>query len=639
MSFKDDFKKRQSAKESKVLTMDEFLHSASKDSSFYAGPAERLLKAIGDPKYIDTTQEPRLNRIFSGRLIKVYDAFSDFFGAEDVIERITSFLKHASQGLEESRQILYLLGPPGSAKSSFAERLKLLMEQQPIYVLVDAEGNRSPINESPLGLFSQTDSKALKIPIRYLEIKASPWTIKRLQIYENDISKFSVMKSFPSSDRQIAICKTEPGDETNQDISTLVGKLDIRKLEFYEQKDPDAYSYSGGLCLANQGLLDFVEMFKAPIKVLNPLLTATQERNYKGTEAIGSIPFDGVILAHSNESEWEIFKNNKQNEALLDRTHIIEVPYCLRVDEEIKIYKKLLTNSALLEAPCAPGTLETLAQFVVASRLDIPEHSNLSSKVLVYNGQNVRDKDVSAKSYQDYKDKASHAEGFRGISTRLAFQVISETFNFDALEEAADPVHLMEVIKRVIKKERYDEDTTARYVAFLTEYLAPEYAKQISKDIQTALLDSYDEFGQALFDRYVKYADHWIQDTDYRDADTGQMFDRELLNKELERVEKAAQISNPKDFRHEVVNFSLRYQAQHEGHNPDWKSYQKLRKVIEENMFSNTEDMLPIISFQGNSSSDDKRKHQDFVDRMKEKGYTERQVKRLVEWHMRYIKS
>jgi serine protein kinase len=119
--------------------------------------------------------------------------------------------------------------------------------------------------------------------------------------------------------RQIAISKTEPGDENNQDISTLVGKVDLRMLDRYSQNDPDAYSYSGGLCLANQGLLEFVEMFKAPIKMLHPLLTATQEGNYKGTEGFSAIPFNGVILAHSNEAEWQTFRNNKHNEAFLDR--------------------------------------------------------------------------------------------------------------------------------------------------------------------------------------------------------------------------------------------------------------------------------------------------------------------------------
>ena len=135
------------------------------------------------------------------------------------------------------------------------------------------------------------------------------------------------------------------------------------------QNDPDAYSYSGGLNRSNQGILEFVEMFKAPIKMLHPLLTATQEGNYIGTENIGAIPFSGVVLAHSNEAEWQSFKSNKNNEAFIDRICVIKVPYCLRVTEELKIYEKLIQGSELSGAPCAPATLETLARFSVLSRL------------------------------------------------------------------------------------------------------------------------------------------------------------------------------------------------------------------------------------------------------------------------------
>ena len=205
------------------------------------------------------------------------------------------------------------------------------MEHVPFYCI-----KGSPVNESPLGLFNEDEDGAILeedygIPRRYLRTIPSPWAVKRLHEFNGDINQFRVVKRYPSILKQIAISKTEPGDENNQDISSLVGKVDIRKLEDYSQDDPDAYSYSGGLCLANQGLMEFVEMFKAPIKVLHPLLTATQEGNYKGTEGFGAIPFDGVVLAHSNESEWKAFSNNKNNEAFLDRIYIVKVPYCLRV--------------------------------------------------------------------------------------------------------------------------------------------------------------------------------------------------------------------------------------------------------------------------------------------------------------------
>jgi serine protein kinase len=467
----------------------------------------------------------------------------------------------------------------------------------------------------------------------------SPWATKRLHEFNGDIRKFKIIKVRPSILKQIAVTKTEPGDENNQDISSLVGKVDIRKLEQYSQDDPDAYSYSGGLCHANQGLLEFVEMFKAPIKVLHPLLTATQEGNYKGTEGFPAIPFEGIILAHSNESEWLAFRNNKNNEAFLDRIYIVKVPYCLRVSEELKIYNKLLENSSLSDAPCAPGTLEMMAQFAVLSRLHEPDNSNIFSKMRVYNGENLKDTDPHAKSYQEYRDYAGVDEGMTGLSTRFAFKILSKVFNFDNSEVAANPVHLMYVIEQQINREQFPPELEEKYRSYLKGFLTQKYIEFIGKEIQTAYLQSYSEYGQNIFDRYVTYADYWIQDTDYRDPDTGEMFDRSSLNEELEKIEKPAGISNPKDFRNEIVNFVLRARANNKGKNPAWTSYEKLRTVIEKKMFSTTEDLLPVISFNAKASPDDQKKHEEFIDRMVENGYTEKQVRLLCEWYLRVRKS
>ena len=437
----------------------------------------------------------------------------------------------------------------------------------------------------------------------------------------------------------MGISKTEPGDENNQDISSLVGKVDIRKLETYAQDDPDAYSYSGGLCLSNQGLLEFVEMFKAPIKVLHPLLTATQEGNFKGTEGFGAIPFDGVVLAHSNESEWKAFRNNKNNEAFLDRIYIVKVPYCLRVSEEVKIYEKLIRNSSLAEAKCAPGTLKMMSQFAVLTRLKEPENSSLYSKMQVYDGENLKDTDPRAKSYQEYRDYAGVDEGMSGVSTRFAFKIISKVFNFDSTEVAANPVHLMYVLEQQIEREQFPKDVEDKYLGFIKEHLGVRYAEFIGKEIQTAYLESYSEYGQNIFDRYVTYADYWIQDHEYRDTDTGEVFDRASLNGELEKIEKPAGIANPKDFRNEIVNFVLRARANNQGNNPVWTSYEKLRTVIEKKMFSNTEELLPVISFNAKASADEAKKHEDFVTRMVAKGYTSKQVRLLCEWYLRVRKS
>ncbi|HBP78366.1 MAG TPA: PrkA family serine protein kinase, partial [Halomonas sp.] len=481
MSIFDHVQDRFARVQQEDMSLEEYLALCRRDSKVYASAAERMLEAIGEPEVIDTAKDPRLSRIFSNKVIRRYPAFAEFHGMEEAIEQIVAYFRHAAQGLEERKQILYLLGPVGGGKSSLAERLKLLMERIPFYAI-----KGSPVYESPLGLFSpEEDGELLEqeygIPGRYLRSVMSPWAAKRLKEYGGDISQFRVVRLYPSRLNQIAISKTEPGDENNQDISSLVGKVDIRQLELYSQDDPDAYSFSGGLCRANQGLMEFVEMFKAPIKVLHPLLTATQEGNYNPTEGMGAIPFDGVILAHSNESEWQAFRNNRNNEAFLDRVYIVKVPYCLRVSEEIKIYQKLLEDSSLSAAPCAPDTLRMLAQFSVLSRLKVPENSSIYSKMRVYDGENLKDTDPRAKSIQEYRDAAGVDEGMQGLSTRFAFKILSRVFNFDSQEVAANPVHLLYVLEQALEREQLPSEVFERYLGFIKEFLAPRYVDFIGK--------------------------------------------------------------------------------------------------------------------------------------------------------------
>jgi serine protein kinase len=625
------------------MSLQQYLLACRENPSMYATAAERMVEAIGEPTVIDTSADSRLGRIFANRTIKTYPAFADFYGMEETIERIVGYFRYAAQGLEERKQVLYLLGPVGGGKSSLAERLKKLMEKQPIYTL-KVGGQISPIFESPLGLFHPERMADLLedkygIARRRLNGLISPWASKRLDEVGGDISKFSVVKLMPSRLRQIGIAKTEPGDENNQDVSSLVGKVDIRQLEHFSQSDPDAYSFSGGLNRTTQGLLEFVEMFKAPIKVLHPLLTATQEGNYNGTENFGAFPYEGIILAHSNESEWLQFKNNKNNEAFLDRILVVKVPYCLRVTEERQIYDKLLRESELANSPCAPEVLEILSRFTVSTRLAVHENSPLYTKMRVYDGENLKDVDPKAKSVQEYRDAAGIDEGMTGVSTRFAFKVLSQTFNYDTKEVAADPVHLMYVLEQAIRREQFPQEAEARFLDFIKSELATRYAEFIGHEIQKAYLESYSEYGQNLFDRYIAYADAWIEDQDYKDPDTGQILNREVLDRELSQIEKPAGIANPKDFRNEVVKFTLRARARNSGRNPSWTSYEKLREVIEKRMFGQVEDLLPVISFGSKKDSATEKQHTEFVQRMAERGYTERQVRRLVDWYMRVNKA
>ena len=280
-----------------------------------------------------------------------------------------------------------------------------------------------------------------------------------------------------------------------------------------------------------------------------------------------------------------------------------------------------------------------LAQFSVLTRIKEPENSSIFSKMRVYDGENLKDTDPKAKSMQEYRDYAGVDEGMTGISTRFAFKILSQVFNFDHAEVAANPVHLLYVLERQIEREQFAAEVEEKYLSYLKGFLAPRYAEFIGKELQQAYLESYSEYGQNIFDRYVIYADFWIQDQEYRDPDTGESFDRAALNTELEKIEKPAGISNPKDFRNEIVNFVLRARANNAGKNPAWTSYEKLRAVIEKKMFSTTEDLLPVISFNAKASGEEQKKHAQFVDRMVAKGYTPKQVRLLSDWYLRVRKA
>ncbi len=618
------------------MSLEEYLEKCTKDSSYYANAAERLLKAIGEPTRIDTHNNDRLGRIFSNETIDIYPSFDEIYGLESALKDIVSFVKHAAQGLEERKQILYFLGPVGSSKSTIVKIMKRLMETQPFYAI-----KGSPVFDNPLSLFSMADAEELGIPTRYFGVIPSPWLTKRVKELSGDLSKLKVVKLYPSEVHQVAISHIEPGDENNQDISSLVGKLNMREIGNYDVHDPDAYAFTGGLCLGNRGIMEFSEMFKAPIKSLNPLLEATQSGFYKGTESIAAIPFDGIIIAHSNESEWQQFRGDKKNEALIDRIFIARVPYCLRYSEEKRIYEKMLRESSLSQAPCAPKTLEILSQFSVLSRLSPTKHSNLEVKMDIYNGENLKQKNIDAKSLFEYKAEAhegGYDEGFKGQSTRFAFKVLAQAFNYDAAEIAANPLHLLFILADRVRKESLSKEEEKKLLTII-QYLHEQFLRFLDGEIKKAFIESYDDYGQSYFDRYVLYADNWLNEEDYRDPTSNILMDADSLEKFLEEVEVPSNISNKRDFRNEVVKFCLRYQAQNDKRNPKWSSYQKLREVIEKKIFSNIENMVPIISKSPKANSKEKEQHNDFITRMVKNGYTEKQIEVLADYYVKNLKD
>ena len=296
----------------------------------------------------------------------------------------------------------------------------------------------------------------------------------------------------------------------------------------------------------------------------------------------------------------------------------------------MKIYRKLLAQLVARGRSCAPGTLEMMAQFSVLTRLKEPENSSIYSKMRVYDGETLKDVDPKAKTLQEYRDYAGADEGMTGMSTRFAYKILSAVFNHDQAEIAANPVHLMYVLEQRLAREQLPDETRRRCVEFIKGYLAPRYAEFIGKEIQTAYLESYAEYGQNIFDRYVTFADCWIQDEDFRDPETGEMLRsraRSTRSWRRSRSRPASPIRRTSATRSSISccgRAPTTTATTRAG-----RSYEKLREVIEKKMFSNTEDLLPVISFNAKASADEKEKHQNFVARMVAKGYTEKQVRLL----------
>ena len=482
-----------------------------------------------------------------------------------------SYFRHAAQGLEEKKQILYLLGPVGGGKSSLAEKLKQLMEKMPFYAI-----KGSPVFESPLGLFdprARTAPSSKRITASRgatCQTIMSPWAVKRLHEFDGDISQFRVVKLYPSILDQIAIAKTEPGDENNQDISSLVGKVDIRKLEDYPQNDPDAYSYSGGAVPRQPGPdgirrdVQGADQGAAPAADRHPGRQLQRHRRLRRDSRSTA----SCSRTRTNRN-GTAFRNNKNNEAFLDRIYIVKVPYCLRVTDEIKIYDKLLANSSL-----SAGAVRARHAEDAGAVLGAVAPQGAGELEHLFEDARLRRREPQGHRPQGQVDpgiprlrrrRRGHERACRPASpSRSCRRCSTSTPPRSPPTRCTCSTCWNSRSSRSSSRRRSRE----RYLRFLKEYLAPRYVEFIGKEIQTAYLESYSEYGQNIFDRYVTYADFWIQDQEYRDPETGEILDRAALNDELEKIEKPAGISNPKDFRNEIVNFVLRARANNNGKNP-----------------------------------------------------------------------
>ncbi len=284
---------------------------------------------------IQETDDPRTKRLYKDEPVKVYNFFADeFFGIERTIAQIVRYFHSASLKGEESRQVLYLMGPVGSGKSSLVERVQRGLEQAGLVYAIQG----CPMHEEPLHLIPRHLRREFEKMLGvHIEGDLCPVCRYRLKVEFNQrYEEFPVETRSFSKRNRIGIGVVPPVDPNNQDTSVLIGSEDISKLDQYSEGDPRVLELNGALNVGNRGMVEFIEVFKNETEYLHAMITATQEKVIPAPGRHGMVYVDTTIVAHSNEAEWQKFKADHTNEAILDRIVVVKVPYNLRLSEEVK---------------------------------------------------------------------------------------------------------------------------------------------------------------------------------------------------------------------------------------------------------------------------------------------------------------
>ncbi len=546
----------------------------------------------------------RCNKIFDGEPVKIYNYFSThFFGMERSLEKVMRFLHSAAMKGEESRQVLLLLGPVGAGKSALVEHIKTALEKSPAIFALEG----CPIQEEPLHLIPRSLRPSFKeeynVPI---EGDLCPICRHRLLTeYEGDYTQFPITEVSFSVRGRKGVGVVPPMDPNTQDTSLLIGSEDISKLDLYPEDDPRVLSLNGAFNVGNRGIVEFVEVFKNEIEFLHTMITATQEKNVPSPGKQAMIYFDGVILAHCNEAEWNKFKSEHTNEAILDRIVRVNVPYCLEYTEEVKIYEKLLGRSDY-NCHIAPHTLDVAAMFAVLSRLKSSNKADPLTKMKIYNGEEIIEKGLIRKiDIKDLREEVEE-EGMTGISTRFIMKAIDAALA-DSTKEMITPISIRDALIKQVKEQVTNTDDRNTYLQFLQKTLHEEYLTILEKEITKAFVTAYEEQAESLFNNYLDHAEAYVNNTKIKDKVTSE--EMEPDEKFLQSIEEQIGIkgSAKNNFRADITSYM--FSKLRRGDVIDWRSYGPLKEAIETKLVASVRDISRIIT---KSKSRDKKQQKKF---------------------------
>ncbi|PGM48840.1 PrkA family serine protein kinase [Bacillus sp. AFS053548] len=568
---------------------------------------------------------------------KAYSFFNNnLYGLEEALERLVEEYFHpAAKRLDVKKRILLLMGPVSGGKSTLVTMLKRGLEnysrsdQGAIYAIKGC-----PMHEDPLHLIPNhlRDDFFNEYGVR-IEGNLSPLNLMRLeQEFGGRIEDVMVERVFLSEDRRVGIGTFSPSDPKSQDIADLTGSIDFSTIaQFGSESDPRAYRFDGELNKANRGMMEFQEMLKCDEKFLWHLLSLTQEGNFKAGR-FALISADELIIAHTNETEYRSFINNKKNEALHSRIIVMPIPYNLRVSEEERIYQKMISESDVSNVHIAPHTLRVAAMFTILTRLKEPKRGDIDlvKKMRLYDGEmvegyNTVDLEELKKEYLD--------EGMHGIDPRYVINRISSTI----IRKEIPSINALDVLRSL--KDGLDQhpsisnEDRERYMNFIS-IARKEYDDIAKQEVQKAFVYSYEESAKTLMDNYLDNVEAYCNKNKLRDPLTGEEMNPD--EKLMRSIEEQIGISEnaKKAFREEILIRISAYARK--GKRFDYNSHERLKEAIQKKLFSDLKDVVKITTSTKTPDERQLKKINDVVSRLvDEYGYNPTSANEL----LRYVGS
>lgn len=611
----------------------EYLDLVKQNPSLADLSHKRLYNMIIGPgvRELDLEADPRHKRVFGDNPVKIYDFFKDeFFGMERTLEKIARYFHSAAMGGEEGRQVLYLMGPVGSGKSSLVERLKRGLEDiEPIYVI---EGSPNLCN--PLCLIPRHLRPAFEEMLGVkIEGDIDPVTRHRLlEEYNGEYERMPVHSVRFSVRGRRGIGVVPPVDPNNQDTSVLIGSEDIAKLDRYSEGDPRVLELNGAFNVGNRGMVEFIEVFKNETEYLHTMITATQEKMVPAPGRHGTIYVDTCIVAHSNEAEWQKFKADHTNEAILDRIVVVKVPYDLRLSEEVKIYKKYLGRSKF-EAKIAPHTLEVASMFAILTRLEPTGKCDLMTKLKIYNGEEVLEKGRPKKLTAHELREDTKREGLFGISTRFIMKALDTALAQNG--GTIHPINVRESLINMVKEADLSDDIRRQHLEFLQDTLHKVYLELLERDITSAFVYSFRDQAETLFQNYLDHAEAYVTKSKVKDTVTKEEMQPD--DRFLKSIEEQIAIIGPAadGFRQEVIAYL--WAATRRGEKISYEAYEPLKEAIEKKLMSSVREISRIITKARTRDEEQRQKYDAMVENLLGQGYTEDSIDTILKYAANHL--